>query len=147
MLRDMKKIGVTSSGSVMVEMTHAQFDALTKVLAPVAPSIEPDQEESALVSQPVPAMAVRKRLDSVRKCLRKIRPSGRNELFRTVRLVCQPTGGVNNIQIEHMLQILEKEDFLKVEDDRIRYPWHEQTKGSGTVPKIVEPAAQEGSGI
>jgi hypothetical protein len=109
-----KKIGLTSTGSVLVKMTRAQFEALTNVLTPMT-AFEAGLDESSLVAaQPLPAMAVRRRLDSVRSCLRKIRPTGRPKLVRTVRLVCQPAGDITNIQIDHMLQLLEKEEFLKM---------------------------------
>ena len=105
------------TGSVLVEMSYAQFNNLTQLMQP----LDPDNDEPAPVRPQavaqMPAMVLKKRLESVRRCLSKLRPSSLPDLQRTIRLVCSHTGGVRDSEVQHIINLLQKERYLQVLPD------------------------------
>ena len=135
----MKKVGQTSAGSVLVEMTRAQYTAMTKLLEP-ARSAEPEEVKSASTETPTAeaTMFLRSRMESIRTCLGKMKPQTKKELVRAIRFVCRHSGGVRDREIEQIIKILEREDFLSLADGgRVAYV---------SAPEEVEAAPVEDSG-
>lgn len=113
----MKKVGQTSAGSVLVEMTRAQFEAMTKLLQPML-NKEPEKEKPGAESSPnaAAAMVLRSRMESIRTCLGKMKPQSKKELVRAIRFVCQHSGGIRDRDIEQIIKSLQEEKFLTLDD-------------------------------
>jgi hypothetical protein len=113
----MRKIGATSAGSVIIEMTKAQFAALTQVMEPKS---EKKKDKKKVAEAPV--MAVSRKLVYVRNCLDKLQPKTRTEVERTIRSMFHGTGGIRAQEIEHLLQRLIKDKYLAItEDESVQY--------------------------
>jgi hypothetical protein len=113
----MRKIGATSAGSVIIEMTKAQFAALTQVMDPKS---EKKEEQKKKVEAPV--MAITRKLAYVRNCLDKLQPKTRTEVERTIRSMFHGTGGIRTQEIEQILQSLIKDKYLAItKDESVQY--------------------------
>ncbi|MGC9452683.1 MAG: hypothetical protein ACP5I4_14690 [Oceanipulchritudo sp.] len=124
----MNKIGTTSAGMVIVEMTASQFDALQQFTGSDGRTEPPVRSEA-------PAIALKRKLAYVRSCLLKIQPANRDELFRSVKALFHSSGGISDSETNQILHILEKESFIVFgEDGEVRFAREEETP----VPALVE---------
>jgi hypothetical protein len=129
----MRKIGATSTGSVIIEMTAAQYAALTQVMDNKR---EAEQElESEQQRNPVerPVMALKRKQVYVRSCFDKLRPETRHEAIRSIRAMFQGSGGIRQSEIEQMIESLLKDKYFSIDEQgRIRY------RDKDTVISILE---------
>lgn len=110
----MKKIGVTSIGTVIVEMTTtAQFDALERLQAPSVAADSPT-DRAALTGNQCVAY--------VRERIGKLRPKKRDAVVSSIRAMFQFNGGISDQRIDDVVAALQKESFLSVDaDGRVSY--------------------------
>lgn len=106
----MRKIGSTTTGSVIIEMTAAQFAALTQVI-----TADPKPE----VKKPaqLPVMALKRKQTNVRNCLEQLRPENRQEVIRSIRAMYRGMGGIREEEIIQIMESLVKEGYLSFDAD------------------------------
>jgi hypothetical protein len=116
----MRKVGATASGSVIIEMSPIQYEALQR----------------AMVDDPIPERAVihgientprnptidRNKLEFVRNCALKLKPSTVEELVRSIKTAGSATSGLEDREIRDLIRILEREGVFSVgEQSRLSY--------------------------
>ncbi len=101
----MKKIGLTSSGSVIVEMSEAHFEALAKLQMTIDPL---PQSQRAVLSPS-------ERVQYVRERIEKLKPKRREGVVSSMRAMFQFNGGITEQQIDHTIFALQKEKFLQID--------------------------------
>ena len=106
----MRKIGSTTTGSVIIEMTAAQFAALTQVI-----TADPQPEEKKPASLPV--MALKRKQTNVRNCLDQLRPESRQEVIRSIRAMYRGMGGIREEEIIQIMESLVKEGYFSFDAD------------------------------
>lgn len=105
----MKKIGSTSSGTVIVEMTDAEFARLEKL--------------AAVVTGTEKAMTHDERVTYVRERLAKSKPKSKVAALHFIRDMFQFLGRVTGDEAEQILASLHKEKFLTIDErHRITFP-------------------------
>jgi hypothetical protein len=115
----MRKVGATASGSVIIEMSPIQFEALQKAMIP---DPLPERRPAQAGQSPVKTMALRSKLDHVRNCVLKLKPSNTHELIRSIKTVGPFTGGFAETEIKHLMTILEREGLFTIcEKGRLTY--------------------------
>lgn len=97
----MKKIGPTSSGTVIVEMTEAEFSRLEKTPAVVSGTEKP--------------MAHHERVAYVRERLRKLNPKTKGAAVHSIEAMFQFHGGISKAETERVIASLQKEKFLSLD--------------------------------
>jgi len=118
----MRKVGATRSGTVIVEMTQVQFDAIQQVVNANASPNGLKATESRITPGEVKTMAVKRKLDHVRTCILKLKPSTRDDLIRSIKTIGPFTGGFADTEIDHLLRILAREEHFSIcEDGTLRY--------------------------
>jgi hypothetical protein len=116
----MRKVGATTSGSVIVEMNLAQFEALSQFMDP-KPAAATDSDTQDKLE--VKAMAVKRKLDNIRACVKKLKPDNRDNMIQLIRSAHSFSGSYAEKEIDHLLQILAREKLFTVkEDGSIEYP-------------------------
>ncbi len=99
-------------------MTAAQYDALVQVVKPDQLNNETSVEPSpVLLPRAKHAMAVRRKLQSVRSCILKLKPKNNEEVFRLIKSVYHQSGGISDTEVMQILSVLEKEKFLGFNED------------------------------
>jgi hypothetical protein len=115
----MRKVGSTASGSVIVEMSPVQYEALQKAMLadPVA-----DKGETKLSPVGAGTVGVRHKLDHIRTCVLKLKPSSMQELIRSIKTGGVFTGEFAETEIRHLMSILEREGLFSIGDQgRLTY--------------------------
>lgn len=100
----MKRIGTTSSGTVIVEMTAAQFDALTQI------------QGKADVQPAADKMSVAEKVAYVRERIAKLGPKKKERVARSISAMFQFTGGISEADIEEIVVRLQKEKFFAIDE-------------------------------
>lgn len=114
----MRKIGSTSTGSVIIEMTAAQYAALTQVMGPKSGVDESEEKKPA--NRPV--MAVHRKQGYIRNCLNQLRPENRQEVFRSIRSMFHGSGGIRDTEVDQMIDYLIKDGYFRIDaHDRVTY--------------------------
>ena len=134
-------------------MTPAQYDAVVKVFgaersgdAPAENDLDKIPAEAARQEIPV-AMAVRRKLEYVRSCLRKLRPGTRTEVIRSIESLFRFSGGIREQEVEQILSQLQKEKYLTLDaEGMVSYKWETTAEGR-LIKEIVKPRADPGAGI
>jgi hypothetical protein len=106
----MKRNGTTSSGSVVVEMTAAQFDVLSRrqKASPTEPTAE--------------TMSLADRVTYVRDRIVKLKPKKREGVAHSISAMFQFTGGIAETDIEEIIARLQRENHLIVDEaGRVTY--------------------------
>ena len=107
----MKKIGTTSSGTVIVEMTTAQFDALSQL-----------QGASQVVQSAVVKMSIADMVSYVRERLAKLSPKRKDGVARSISAMFQFSGGIAEADVEAIIGRLQKEKFFAIDETgRVTY--------------------------
>ena len=122
----MNRIGTTTTGNVIVEMTPLEFEALeqikgtspaTTVKAPAAPISAPEgQPGAAQMSHPelVEYVAVR---------LQKLKAKKKDAVVRSVEAMFQFTGGIGMPTVEKVLATLQHQGIVVISSDgKVSYP-------------------------
>jgi hypothetical protein len=115
----MKKIGTTSAGTVIVEMSVAPFDALTKIHAPLqTPVSEPQPAAPAVpttVKDSVASMTLPQLIDYVAKRIGKLNPKRKDALIHSIETMFRLTGGIDAPTTERVIAGLQKSKFITVD--------------------------------
>ena len=115
----MKKIGITSSGTVIVEMSAAQFDALTQIHAPLqAPAAQQQPAATAAstaVKDSVASMTLPQLIEYVAKRIGKLKPKRKDALVHSIETMFRLTGGIDAPTIERVIAGLQKSKFITVD--------------------------------
>jgi|GEM_PF-6589847 len=114
----MKKIGNTLAGSVIVEMTTDEYQALKKLQGntenqPSAP------EGSGKASD---SMTRAERATYVADRLKKLKPKKRDGVVRSIEAMFQFTGGIAPAEVDSVVKSLIKSKFFAIDQDgRVSY--------------------------
>jgi len=115
----MKKIGVTSSGTVIVEMSAAQFDALTQIHAPLQTPAAPPQPAApaapTAVKDSVASMTLAQLIEYVAKRIGKLKPKRKDALVHSIETMFRLTGGIDAPTTERVIAGLQKSKFITVD--------------------------------
>jgi len=105
----MKKIGSTSSGSVIVEMSEAQFEALSLIQATAKPNVV-----APASSEPTNGLSLKEKIEYVRPRLAKLRPKKKDGAVKSIEAMFQFSGGIGSGEIQKILSALVKEGALTI---------------------------------
>ncbi len=129
----MNKIGFTSSGTVIVEMSVAQFDALMQIHTPqqtlaaqpatsrppppAAPAAKTESPAgvTAAVKDSVSCMTPAQLVDYVAKRIGKLKPKKKDALIHSIETMFRLTGGIDAPAIERVIASLQKARVLAVD--------------------------------
>jgi hypothetical protein len=118
----MKKIGVTSAGTVIVEMSAAQFDALMQIHTPQAPQQPPPAQPPPTApaaptagKDSVASMTLQQLIDYVAKRIGKLKPKRKDALIHSIETMFKLTGGIDTPTIERVIAGLEKSTFITID--------------------------------
>lgn len=100
----MKKIGTTSAGTVIVEMTAVQFDSLTQL------------QGKAHVEPAAGKMSIAEKVAYVRERIAKLSPKKKEGVARSISAMFQFTGGIGEADIEEIIVRLQKERFFAIDE-------------------------------
>lgn len=100
--RPMKKIGSTSSGNVIVEMTEAEFARLEKLPVVTAGAQKP--------------MSHDERVAYVRGRLKKLNPKDKEAAINSIKAMFQFHGGITPEDAERVITSLQKEKFISLDE-------------------------------
>jgi uridine phosphorylase len=118
----MKKIGTTLSGTVIVEMTAVQYDALAQIHAPAAAPSTPPVTAKAEVLAEVAQMSPADRVAFVRERISKLRPKKKEGVVRSIAAMFQFTGGIEEREVSRVIVALQKMKFFYIDaDGRVTY--------------------------
>jgi hypothetical protein len=106
----MKKIGTTASGTVIVEMSAEQFEALSKLKGTPPPP-------------PTAAtMSVAEKVEYARPRIAKLNPKKKEAVARSITAMFQFTGGIPDAQVDEIIARLQKEKFFVIDEaGRVTY--------------------------
>ena len=118
----MKKIGTTLSGTVIVEMTAVQYDALAQIHAPAPPPSTPPVTAKPEVVAEVAQMSPTDRVAFVRERISKLRPKKKEGVVRSITAMFQFTGGIDDREIQRVIAALQKSKFFAIDGEgRVTY--------------------------
>lgn len=114
----MKKIGTTTTGSVIVEMTTQEYDALQQLqVGGSTPA-----EKVPVDHEVVPRMNHSERASYVAERLKKLSPKKKDGVIRSVEAMFQFGGGIESSEIENLIVTLQKQKFFAIAPDgRVTY--------------------------
>ncbi|MEX2581314.1 MAG: hypothetical protein WD342_19815 [Verrucomicrobiales bacterium] len=114
----MKKIGSTSSGSVIVEMTTQEYDALHQLqLGGFGPAAK-----AASAPEVAPRMNHSERSSYVAERLKKLSPKKKDGVVRSIEAMFQFGGGIEPSEVEKLIATLRKQKFFSIAPDgRVTY--------------------------
>jgi hypothetical protein len=114
-MQNMKKIGTTSSGSVIVEMTAAQFEALSQ--------LQPAPITEASTAQPdVAKMTTTEKVAYVRERIMKLKPKKKDGVARSISAMFQFNGGIEEQELQKIIGCLQKENVFTFDEvGRVTY--------------------------
>ncbi len=114
----MKKIGTTTSGSVIVEMTTQEYDALQQLQlggSSPAPKAASDPDVA-------PRMNHSERSSYVAERLEKLSPKKKDGVVRSIEAMFQFGGGIDASEVEKVIATLQKQKFFSIAPDgRVTY--------------------------
>jgi hypothetical protein len=114
----MKKIGTTSTGSVIVEMTTQEYDALQQLqVVGAAPAVK-----VATAHEVAPRMNHSERASYVAERLKKLSPKKKDGVIRSIEAMFQFGGGIESPEVEKVITTLKKQKFFSIAPDgRVTY--------------------------
>ncbi|MCX6858454.1 MAG: hypothetical protein NTV80_26565 [Verrucomicrobia bacterium] len=114
----MKKIGTTTTGSVIVEMTTQEYDALQQLQ--IGGSTPPAKVASD--REAAPRMNHSERLAYVAERLKKLSPKKKDGVVRSIKAMFQFGGGIESTEVEKVIATLQKQKFFSITPDgRVTY--------------------------
>lgn len=118
MSKEMKKIGTTTTGSVIVEMTTQEYDALQQLQ--IGGSTPPAK---VVIDQEVAhRMNHSERLAYVAERLKKLSPKKKDGVVRSIEAMFQFGGGIESPEVEKVIATLQKQKFFSIAPDgRVTY--------------------------
>lgn len=109
----MKKIGTTSSGTIIVEMSVETFHALSQLRLLPTPAVENTQAANT---------ATPEKLAFIKKRILKLKPKKKAGLIRSIAAMFQFKGGIPKQEIQTIIKNLQKEKILAIdESERVAY--------------------------
>lgn len=105
----MKKIGETSSGTIIVEMSAETFHALSQLQAPPTPAENPQSPIAKTVNP--------ENLAFVKKRILKSKPKKKAGLIRFIAAMFQFKGGIPEQEIQTIIKNLQKEKTLTIDEN------------------------------
>jgi hypothetical protein len=114
----MKKIGNTLAGSVIVEMTSDEYQALEKLQGksenhPSTPDVKDKASDS---------MTREERVAYVAERLKKLQPKKRDSVVRSIESMFQFTGGIVPTEVDSVLKSLIEQRFFTIDENgRVSY--------------------------
>ena len=114
----MKKIGTTTTGSVIVEMTTQEYDALQQLqVGGSAPSAKAATDHEA-----APRMNHTERSSYVADRLKKLSPKKKDGVIKSIEAMFQFGGGIDSSEVEKVIATLQKQKFFSLAPDgRVTY--------------------------
>jgi len=114
----MKKIGTTTTGSVIVEMTTQEYDALQQLqVVGSAPS-----SKAATDHEVAPHMNHSERSSYVADRLKKLSPKKKDGVIRSIEAMFQFSGGIDSSEVEKVIATLQKQKLFSIAPDgRVTY--------------------------
>ncbi len=114
----MKKIGITTTGIVIVEMTTQEYEALQQLQVGGS-----DSTSKGSAGQDVaPRMNHSERSSYVAERLKKLSPKKKDGVIRSIEAMFQFGGGIDASEIEKILATLQKQKFFTIaQDGRVTY--------------------------
>ena len=115
----MKKIGTTTTGSVIVEMTMQEYDALQQLQVGGSTSTATIAADHGVT----PRMNHSERASYVAERLKKLSPKKKDGVTRSIEAMFQFGGGIAPSEIEKVIATLQKQKFFSIAPDgRVTYP-------------------------
>jgi hypothetical protein len=115
----MKKIGNTTTGNVIVEMTSQEYEALARLQGastPVPPGKPEEQAGAATMSHTEKVVYIAERL-------RKLSPKKRDAVVRSIEAMFQFNGGIDKQEVDKIVKALENKKFFSISSDgKVTYP-------------------------
>jgi hypothetical protein len=114
----MKKIGTTSSGAVIVEMTAQEYDALQQLqIGSSSPTTT-----TPVTKEVAPKMTPSERVTYVAERLKKLSPKKKDGVTRSIEAMFQFSGGISAGDVEKIIASLQKQKFFTIsQDGRVTY--------------------------
>jgi predicted transcriptional regulator len=116
----MRKVGATASGSVIIEMSPIQYEALQRAMED-----DPLPRKQSLRVPEAPlrnGSADHQKLDFVRNCALKLKLSTVEDLVRSIKTAGSATRGLDDHEIRQLIRVLEEEGLLSIgENGRLTY--------------------------
>jgi len=111
----MKKIGMTPTGNVIVEMSAAQYDALVQIQSPQNHANSEAKPEAS-------KMTLAEKVAYVRERIIKLKPKKRDGVVNSISVMFQFTGGLQEQEIQKVITSLQREKFFTIDaDGGVRY--------------------------
>ena len=118
----MKKIGTTSSGTLIVEMSAETFHALSQLLT----ASQLHAGSSDFIGLPTPAVentqaantATPEKLAFIKKRILKLKPKKKAGLIRSIAAMFQFKGGIPEQEIQTIIKNLQKEKILVIDENK-----------------------------
>jgi hypothetical protein len=109
----MNKIGTSAAGTVIVEMSSEEFEALMRIKGGGSPSTVQAKANPA----ESPPMSHAQRAAFIAERLKKLRPKKRDSLVHSVEAMFQFTGGIEAKEIEKVISTLVKQKIMSITPD------------------------------
>ena len=109
----MTKIGTSLAGTVIVEMTCEEYEALMRIKGERATATV--QAKASPVE--APPMSHAQRAAFIAERLKKLRPKKRDSLVHSVEAMFQFTGGIEADEIEKVISTLVKQKIMSISPD------------------------------
>jgi hypothetical protein len=117
----MNKVGTTSTGNVLVEMTAQQYDALHRLTKP-SPSPPPAVAPSARVTD-AKSMSRAEKIEYVKPRLKKLSPKKRESVVSSIQTMFKHSGGISQSEVDAVIKALQKSGFFTIANSgKVAYP-------------------------
>jgi hypothetical protein len=103
----MHKVGTTSTGMIIVEMSKEQFDALSKICAPSKPHAKQESSEAA-------SMSFAEKVEFVKPRIIKLRPKKTDSLKHGIKTMFNFTGGISDEETDKIVSKLERDKVISI---------------------------------
>lgn len=114
----MKKIGNTLAGTVIIEMTSDEYQALNKLQG----NSENHPSATDGDGKAYDSMTRGERADYVADRLRKLKPKKKDGVIHSIETMFKFTGGITSTEIEAVLKSLVKNNFFTIDESgRVTY--------------------------
>lgn len=115
----MKKIGNTITGSVIVEMTLQEFEALAQLqgASTMPPPRKPGDPTGAAT------MTHTEKVAYIAERLKKLSPKKWDSVVRSIEAMFQFNGGIEKKEVDRVIKALETTKFFSISPDgKVTYP-------------------------
>ena len=109
----MEKIGDTLAGSVLVEMTIDEYEALQRLQG----LYQNPPDEPTASSGTATSMTHADRVTYVADRLKKLQPKKRDGVIRSIEAMFQFTGGISSTDVDNVVKALVKQNFFSIDDN------------------------------